>query len=370
MSVSFRPFFYVIASVFALFAVLIFAKPVLIPLAFAMLIAFILYPIARRFESWGMGRIASTSFSLLALIIVLGTGVFLFSSQIIELTDNFTAFKDKILGLFTDVTIFINKNISIGPPIEKGQLLEKLKSMLNNSVGTLINQTFSGTVSFLTGLITTTVFSFLVLLYRNGLAQAFAHFFSEEHRLRAIRMFQSVQKVGQNYFFGMMLIVVILGFANSIGLWIIGIDSPFLFGFLAAVLAIIPYVGTIAGASIPILYAFMTYDSIWVPIAIGLFFWFVQFVESNFLTPKIVGGNLHVNALAAILSIIIGASVWGIAGMILFLPFSAMLKVVCDEYTELKPIALLIGDFGEKKKKDGDSSLSRWFQKIKDKIGQ
>jgi hypothetical protein len=47
----------------------------------------------------------------------------------------------------------------------------------------------------------------------------------------------------------------------------------------------------------------------------------------------------------------IGALVWGIAGMILFLPFAAMLKVFCEEYEELKPIALLIGDQNYKEKK-------------------
>jgi predicted PurR-regulated permease PerM len=67
----------------------------------------------------------------------------------------------------------------------------------------------------------------------------------------------------------------------------IGIDSPFLFGFLAAVLAIIPYVGTIAGAAIPVLYSFMTYVCLWMPMAIAAFFWFVQVIESNFLTPKL-----------------------------------------------------------------------------------
>ena len=53
-------------------------------------------------------------------------------------------------------------------------------------------------------------------------------------------MFKSVQEVGQQYLFGMMVIILILGFVNSVGLWIIGMDNPFLFGFLAAVVALIP----------------------------------------------------------------------------------------------------------------------------------
>src|SRR5690606_14260515 len=110
--------------------------------------------------------------------------------------------------------------------------------------------------------------------------------------------------------------------ANSAGLWIIGIDNPFLFGFLAAILAIVPYIGTLVGASIPVLYAFMTADSLWVPVSVIILFYVIQLVESNFLSPKIVGSSLNLNALGAILSLLIGAAVWGIAGMILFLPFA------------------------------------------------
>ena len=61
------------------------------------------------------------------------------------------------------------------------------------------------------------------------------------------------------------------------------------------------------------------------------------------LSPMIVGSSIQVNPLASILSLIIGAYVWGIAGMILFLPFAAMLKVVCEEFDPLKPVALMIG---------------------------
>jgi predicted PurR-regulated permease PerM len=114
------------------------------------------------------------------------------------------------------------------------------------------------------------------------------------------------------------------------------------------------------------LYSFISHDAIWMPITIAIFFWFVQFIESNYLSPKIVGGNLRINAFTSILSIIIGASVWGIAGMILFLPFAAMLKTVCEQYEELKPFALLIGDQKNNKKDYNDKFLEKWFQKIKD----
>lgn len=189
-------------------------------------------------------------------------------------------------------------------------------------------------------------------------------FGDEENRKKILRMLKNIQNVGYRYISGMFLLIIILGFANSIGLWIIGIDSPFLFGFLAAILSIVPYIGTTVGATLPVLYAFMTSDSIWIPIAVILLFWVIQTVESNFLSPRIVGGVLNVNALVAILSLLIGASVWGIAGMILFLPFAAILKVICEEFEQLKPIAMLISNdiSGGYRPKP---SPSKWLEKIK-----
>jgi predicted PurR-regulated permease PerM len=259
----------------------------------------------------------------------------------------------------------MNRNMSFLPEMEEGELFDQIKNWVNKSSGSLVKQTFSSTAAFSTGLLSTVIFTFLILIYRSGLTQAFMAFFEEDKREKAHTMFKSVQQVGQKYLVGMIMLMFILGLANSIGLWIIGIDNPFLFGFLAAVLAIIPYVGTLVGAAIPIIYALVSYDAMWMPVAVALLFWGIQLIESNFLSPQIVGGSLKINAFAAILSIIIGASVWGIAGMILFLPFTAMLKVVCEEYEELKPIALLIGDNNDKENKNGKSGKYRWWNKIK-----
>jgi len=365
MHLSFQKVFYVIATVVGIFTILILAKVVLIPVAFAFLIAFILFPVARKFESWGTNEIVSALLSILSLILIIGGAIFLFSNQIIQLSENLTDFKLKILNVFADTTLFINKNIAFLPQLEKGELLDKIKNWLNESAGTLLSQTFSRTANLIFGVLSSIIYTFLILIYRKGLVRALVRFYPEEHRQRAFKMFKTVQKVGQQYLFGMMVIVLIVGLVNSVGLLIIGIDNPFLFGFLAAILAIIPYAGTTLGAAIPILYSFITYDSIWMPITIAIFFWLVQVIESNFLTPKIVGGNLKINALTSILSIIIGALIWGIVGMIIFLPFAAMLKVVCEEYDKLKPIALLIGDQNYNKKDVNNKFIDKWFNKLK-----
>jgi predicted PurR-regulated permease PerM len=366
MQISFQKTFFVIATIFALFAAMIFAKSILFPFSLALMISFILFPLVKRIEKWGANSIMATFLSLLISSIIIIGFIVLFSTQLIELSSELNDFSAKIMGLFTDLLIFVNKNISFLDDLNREELLKEGQAWLKNSAGLLVGKTVSNTSSFLTGSITILIYSFLILIYRNSLTNAFVKFASQNNKDRVFNMFKNIQQVGQKYLSGMFILIVILGFANSIGLWIIGIDSPFLFGFLAATLSIIPYVGTTLGATIPVLYAFMAYDQLWMPIAVIILFWAVQLIESNFLSPKIVGSSLNVNPLAAILSLIIGAAVWGIAGMVLFLPFAAMLKVFCDQFEELRPVAMLINNHDEADKEEGSKlskKIASWFSR-------
>lgn len=330
----------------------------------ALLISFILLPIVKKLEGWGLNNLLSAFLSLLLVLIIVGGGITLFSAQIMNLSDQVYDFTGKIMKSLTGVVIFINSNVNFIDDLNREELVEQGKEWISKSSGSLVKNTFSSTAALLTGIITTIIFTFLFLIYRKGLTKAFVAFGDDENEEQIFRMLKNIQDVGKKYLSGMFLLILILGFVNSLGLWIIGIDSPFLFGFLAAVLSIVPFVGTTIGATIPVLYAFMTADSLWVPFAVMIMFWAVQTVESNFLNPKIVGSSLNVNALVAILSLLIGASVWGIAGMILFLPFAAILKVICEEFDQLKPIAMLISNdiSGDEKE---ESKPFGWVEKVK-----
>jgi predicted PurR-regulated permease PerM len=365
MNISFQKMFYAIATVFALFAFLVLAKSVLIPLSIALLLSFILFPLAKRIESLRVNTVLAAFLSIFVMFLIIGGIIYFFSAQIIGLTDEFADFKDRIILLFANVTLFLNNNVSFVPDLEKNELIERMQAWLSQSTGSLVSKTVSNTTTFFVGLLATVVFTFMILIYRKGFTLAFSLFSPKGKRDRVRKMFKSVQLVGQKYLVGIIVLTFVIGIANSVGLWIIGIDNPFLFGFLGATLAIIPYIGTFVGAIIPILYAFMSYDSPWKAIAVAILFWFVQLVADNFLTPKIVGGSLNVNALAAILSLFIGAAVWGIAGMILFLPFAAMLKVVCAEFDELQPIAQIIGSQDYKKRSTPDKNIGKIIEKLK-----
>jgi len=363
MNISFQKLFFALATSCLVFVVLIFAKSILIPLAFALFLSFILFPLTKRFERWGMNDLIAAFLSIFIVFLVLSGGIYIFSAQLIGLSKELTDFQEKVLDVIANATVYINNNINFVEDLNKDQLLEENRGWLQKTAGALAQQTFNSTANFITGLFATIIFTFLILIYRKGLTKGFVAFAAKENHNHIFKMLKSIQQVGQQYLFGMILLIIIIGLANSFGLMIIGVDHPFLFGFFAATLSIIPYIGTAFGAIIPILYTMMAYNSFFMGVQVAILFWAVQLITDNFLSPKIVGGSLKINALTTILSLIIGATIWGVAGMVLFLPFAAMLKVICQEFDTLKPIALLIGT-QDSEEENKETFINKWKKKI------
>ena len=141
----------------------------------------------------------------------------------------------------------------------------------------------------------------------------------------------------------MALVYLIVGILNTIGLLIIGVPHAILFGFIASILTFIPYVGIIFASIFPIAISWLTYNSIWHPIAVIALYTFVQYLEANIIFPMAVSNRLNINTLATIIMIILGGIIWGAAGMILFVPFIAIVKLIADNTEELKNISVLLG---------------------------
>lgn len=136
--------------------------------------------------------------------------------------------------------------------------------------------------------------------------------------------------------------ILILSVLNFTALSIIGIKHALLFAVFAGFLNVIPYVGPIIGSTLPIAYALLTTDSLWYPIAVFASFYVIQTIEGNFLTPKITGSQVSLNPLMTIIALFVGNFIWGLAGMILFVPGLAILKVIFDEIEGMEAYSFLL----------------------------
>ena len=127
-----------------------------------------------------------------------------------------------------------------------------------------------------------------------------------------------------------------------IGLALLGIPNAVIYGFTASILTFIPYVGIMIGSVMPIITAWALHDSIYYPLGVVGIFAFVQFLEANLIFPLAVSSRIKVNTLVTLMVIFLGGIIWGVAGMVLFIPFAAIAKIISGHIEELKPINLLL----------------------------
>ncbi|MEQ8574488.1 MAG: AI-2E family transporter, partial [Fulvivirga sp.] len=154
MKLSFQKLFFILAFMFGLIAVMVFAKSILIPLSMALLISFILLPVVKKLESWGLNKLLAAFLSLLISFLIIIGGITLFSAEIVSLSDQLNDFTGKIMNTLSDAIVFINGNINFIEDLNREELVEQGKEWVKASSGSLIQNTFSSTASFFTGLVT------------------------------------------------------------------------------------------------------------------------------------------------------------------------------------------------------------------------
>jgi predicted PurR-regulated permease PerM len=193
-------------------------------------------------------------------------------------------------------------------------------------------------------LILVPIYSVLILLYRRILVNSLFELFKSTPKDLVNEVMKETILTYHRFVKGMIIVYLVVGVLNSIGLWLLDIPNPVLFGFVAAIMTFIPYVGIIIASLLPITVAWVTHDSFWYPVGVVLVFALVQYLEANFIFPFAVSTRLRINTLATIVFIIAGGIIWGAAGMILFVPFMAMLKLVSDRMPGMSVISTLLGE--------------------------
>lgn len=360
MRLSFKDLFYALSAGILVIFMLSVAKDIFIPLSFSLLLAFILYPIVKWLNEKGLGNALSISLSFLSVMVVL-LGVFtLFSAQIVNIADQYDNFLSKLKSTFSSALSLVEERFEFLSDKQLNKVFDGLTSFFSDSGLSFLSGTLDLTGTFLSYSAFVLVASFLILFYRKHFFNAAVNFSAEANRDKVREMLSKFQKVGQQYLGGMLILIVILGALNSLGLYLIGIDYPLFFGYMAALLAVVPYVGTIVGGLLPTLYALVTYDSLWYPAGVVAVFATVQFLEGNILNPRIVGGSLKLNALTSLLALIGGGLLWGISGMILSLPMIAIFRVFCQYFENLQPLAEMLGETDDPQEQD--SKVLRWLK--------
>lgn len=344
--------------------IMIEAKSVLVPLLISGVLAVLISPLASWFERKHIPKALASIFSLLVLLGFLAGLIYLLYNQLIGFGDDLGALEVKVTELLNKFNEFIDSHIEGVVPISAGSLKDSVFIYLKGNISS-ITQGAIATATSITIAFIIPIYIFLFLYFRHFLMEFIMMAFSEKNREKVQNATDKIKMVVQNYIVGMFLVIIILAILNSIALFSLGIKHALLFAIFAAMLNVIPYLGPLIGSTLPILFAFLTKDSLWYPFGVFLAFYFIQLAEGNFFTPKIVGGRVSMNPFMTIVALFIGNFIWGLAGMILFIPGMAILKVIFDEIPGLEPYGFLLGDTKASKEKKGTSTLREKIGKVR-----
>lgn len=341
--------------------VLHFGRQLLIPLSFAALLSMLMAPVCRKLDNRGLHRGLSTFICVFIIILAMAAFLAIISGQFVAFAEDFPKMKEKGQELLQKAQSFIEQEFGI-PPAEqeelaKGQAKSAATSGGSGGGGGLAAKIVGGIVGLIGGVALTLVFTFLMLFNKEHFENFFVKLYrnQDEERVRAI--VGKIATVAQKYLTGRVMSILINATLYAIGLSIVGIENAILLACVAAILTLIPYVGTVIGGLIPVLMALVTENSFQPALyAAGVLF-LVQTIDNYFIEPNIVGGEVDLAALTTIVVLIAGGLIWGPAGLILFLPFTGIVKIVSDHVDELAPLAHLLGEPGGHK----PSKIKKWI---------
>jgi predicted PurR-regulated permease PerM len=334
---SFPPILRYLQIVFFSAILLYFGKTLFIPVFFGLLIAIVMYPISKWLEVRGLGKSLAITVCLLIVTILFAALLGLLVWQINVFREDAPGILVKLENSLQRFQQWLIESVGITTDIQNNWF-EKF----TESIGSIVTTTVQTTANTLFILFLTPVYTALFMYHRKVFVQYLKLITPEKYQHEMDLIVKQTIDTYFNYIKGMILVYIIVGILNTIGLLALGVEHALLFGMLCAIMTIVPYIGIFISASLPVSLIWLQTGNIWYPLGVVAVFSFVQYLEANVIFPKVVGKQLHVSTMAMLIAIIAGGIIWGVAGMVLFIPFVAILKIVTDNIEDWKPLNLLL----------------------------
>jgi predicted PurR-regulated permease PerM len=313
---------------FLLVAGLYYAKKLLIPLSIGALLATLLLPFCNWMEGKKIPRALAVLSCLMVLLLIIASITTMLGWQIAELTNDVAKIKVRAIDLLEHVQQFIFNHFSISLE-EQSQIIKDQQNSLTGMIASLAGSL----TSVVTDFILTLAYVFLLLYYRSHIKNFILQLSAKSQRTETEQLIYSATHVSQQYLLGLSKMIVCLWIMYGIGFSLLGIRNALFFAMDGAGVSIL--VGIV-----------ITYGT-------------VQLIQGWLLEPLILGPQVKINPLFTIIALVVGDLVWGIPGVVLAIPLTAILKIVCDHIDSLKPYGFLIGDIVKEKK------TGRLLRKIK-----
>ena len=325
--------------VFLVTAGLYVAKDFLIPFAIGGVLATLFLPFCKWMEKKKVPRIVASFICLFALLLAVAGFFALVGWQISSLVTDVSLVKQKVVETTAQLQQYLLAHFGIS--------LNEQKDMLKNqqdSISAFLSS-LAGSLSFiLTSSILVLVYLLLLLIYRGHIKVFILKLSAAEQKENVEQVLLRATNVSQQYLVGLAKMIVCLWVMYGIGFSVLGVKNAILFAVICGFLEIVPFIGNITGTAITVLVAAVNGGSFAMLGGIVLTYGIVQLIQGWVLEPLILGPQVKINPFFTIIALVLGELIWGIPGIVLAIPLTAMFKIVCDHVESLKPYGFLIGE--------------------------
>lgn len=346
---------------------LYFGRQVLIPLALAMVFAFLFTPFVDWLEKHGLGRVPTVLALLLLVFTLMGAIGWIVSGQLMEIVDQFPTYKsnvhDKIQSLrmpnggrLRNAVNAVNElGTELSASSDSGAGKKAGTGSRARPIAVQVTEPPSDAPQYLreilgplTGALETSamviVFTLFILIKREDLRNRFIRLAGKD-QLNVIT--QALDDASQRLsrYLGMQFLVnATYGVIFGVGVDLIGVPHPLLWGVLASLLRFVPFVGTLAAAAFPMGLALAVFPGLHEAVMVFGLFLLLDLLTSNVVEPWLYGAHTGISSLAILVAAVFWAILWGPVGLILSTPLTVVLILMGRYVPQLDFLEILLGD--------------------------
>ena len=361
---------------FGAIAALYFAREILVPFAFALILTFLLTPVVALLQKLHTGRVVSVLTTVVVSIAIAASIGWVIASQLVDVANQLPLYRQNVHAKIE--AFHISSTGQLGRAAKSVQeIVEELSSSGAASadaspqrqnrkqpnapavpVPPLAVQMVEAPASAWTELRDLAA-PVLAPLGRTGVVVIFTVFMlfqREDLRNRLLRlaglgqlnrMTQALDDAAgrvSRYLLMQFLVNAGFGAVFGLGLYWIGVPNPALWGVVAGILRIVPYVGTLVAATLPIALSLVVFDGWLKPLLVFLLVAGLELIVANFLEPWLYGIHVGISSLALLVTAVFWTVLWGPAGLILSTPLTVCVVVLGRYVPQLSFLHILLGD--------------------------
>lgn len=324
------------AGVIMLF--LYYAAGVVITLLLSILLAYFLDPAVELLERIGLPRtIAAVVIVLLLIVALLAVGYTVWA-RTANFADNWPKYSAVLRQVATNLEAKINGFEGQITPQEAGAKAATQSSGEPGVIHGLIMRSIGSLYELILEVTFVPFLVFFMLAGKRDTWHSTLRLFPVSRRTQVKETLDDLRIVLRDYLAGMCILTLIVIAASSVFFWAIGLEYPVLLGIVSGLLNMVPYIGVVLSWMPAFVLALAKYSTVGWFLLIAAALLSIHIFALNLIAPHIVGKRVQLNAVAITIALLFWGWLWGGMGLLLAIPLTAVLRVVCDHTESLKPM--------------------------------